>query len=244
MLPENLGVPEANPLAQAWAREAAYEHASVASFQSAVIDWMALGAPWDLLEEAQRASLDEIAHARSLYAIASRHAGQAVRPGVLPPRTQAATVTVERVTRETFLDACVNECVAAVLAGERARQARDVDVREALATIARDEEAHAALAWRVLAWLLQSGGDEARGALASAIASLEALPALAPTLHAPAEGLFGAGEQTAIRDAVIAGVLRPCANALLDRTRAQGRDAPPVSPGRTGASTPNPDETA
>lgn len=220
VLPEGVGLLEAGSLAQAWALEAAYEHASVASFQSAALDWMALGAPWNLLEDAQRAALDEIAHARALYDLASRHAGHAVRPGALPRPREVQAVTVGRVTRETFLDACVNECVAAALAGARASLARDPDVRAALETIARDEEAHADLAWRVLAWLLQSGGDEARSALSAALDALEALPPPEPTLHAPEEGLLGAEAQRAIRDAVLAGVVRPCADALLADGRA------------------------
>jgi hypothetical protein len=212
-----LGMSPDDVLAAAWAGEAAFEHASVASFNLAIVDWMRLGAPAELVEAGQRAALDEIAHARALYAIASRHAGAPLGPGPLPVRVASAEASFDRVTRETFLDACVNECVAAALADARAERAEDPEVRAALHTIARDEAAHAELAWRVVGWLLDAGGEEARAALAIAIEALEAMPSPPACPDAPERGFLSVDAQIALRERVIDEVVRPIAAALLGR---------------------------
>lgn len=202
-------------LAEAWAREAAYEHASVASFNLAAVDWMSLGAPSDLVAGAQRAALDEIAHARVLYGLASARAGRPLGPGRLPLPSQRGEASFARVTAETFLDACVNECIAAAVAAERSRHAEEPEVKTALARIADDEERHAELAWRVLGWLVAAGGDEARDALSRALATLDDMPAPEPAPDAPSRGFLSAAAQRALRNRVVGEVVRPCAEALL-----------------------------
>src|SRR5690606_18379163 len=59
-LPRDLPPAARAALAAHWAEVAALEHASVASFAGFTLDLMALGAPPELLAEAQRAALDEI----------------------------------------------------------------------------------------------------------------------------------------------------------------------------------------
>lgn len=201
-------------LAEAWAREAAYEHASVASFNLAAIDWMGLGAPAKFIEGAQRAALDEIAHARALYTLASSHGGHALGPGPLPLPARPSAPSFARVTAETFLDACVNECIAAAMAAERARLARDADVRAALSGIAEDEERHAELAWSMLAWLVANGGDEARAALENALRTLDALPDVEPGPDAPDQGFLSMERRRELRDRVVEEIVRPCVRAL------------------------------
>ena len=49
-----------------WLRQAEEEHASVASFARHTLQLMSFGAPSELLKESQRASVDEIKHAKSM----------------------------------------------------------------------------------------------------------------------------------------------------------------------------------
>jgi hypothetical protein len=208
----------AHDLARAWAEEAGYEHASVASFALASLDWMALGAPRALVAEAQRAALDEVEHARALYELASELGEARVGPGRLAVPARKAP-SWERVTMETFFDACLNETAAAVVANERAQQAASTRVREALARIARDEARHAELGWRVLSWLVAAGGHAARGALATAVEALEAQGARAagePSQEGSrGDGFVASAEEAALRARVVAEVVLPCARAAL-----------------------------
>ena len=87
---------------------------------------------------------------------------------------------------------CVAETLAAVDVRRRAEDG-DATERAALLAIADDEDRHAELAWRTLAWGIRSGGTPARAALAAALREL-----------APSE------------DPALAQLVRPCAAALLD----------------------------
>jgi hypothetical protein len=147
-----------------WARDAALEHASIASFARVSLELLALGAPPDLVADSHRAALDEIEHARQAYALASAHAGQGRAPGPLaiPP---LGDVSFASFARATLHDACIGETSATLEAARDAELATEPRERAALAAIAEDEARHAELAWRMLAWALRAGGDEARRAL-------------------------------------------------------------------------------
>ncbi len=147
------------------------EHASVASFARATLELMAVGAPADLVRTCQQASLDEIEHARLAFAQASRFAGTEIAPGplVCPPLRAAS---LAQVAVDTFVEGCVGETLAA-LSAERARAgATDASVCSTLDRIARDETAHAALAWRTVAWAVGEGGDDVRRALVAVATDL------------------------------------------------------------------------
>ena len=58
-------------LSQWWSEVGHLEHASVASFSRFSLQLMALGAPPALLKATQKATMDEIAHARMAYGLAS-----------------------------------------------------------------------------------------------------------------------------------------------------------------------------
>ena len=144
------------PSARTWTRDAANEHASIGSFAILTLDLLALGAPPDLVRDAQRAALDEIAHARICYGIAASARGHAVGPASLPVPRRIQPSSFEALARETFRDGCVNEARAAVDARKRRRP------REVWARIAEDEERHAELAWRIVRWALAADPAVAR----------------------------------------------------------------------------------
>src|SRR5205823_4927788 len=99
--------------AAAWAREAAFEHASVAAFARLSLDLMANAAPAELVDAAHAAARDEIRHAQVCYGLASAFGGAAVGPGALA-LTTSRVQTLEELAVECFRDGCVNETVAAL----------------------------------------------------------------------------------------------------------------------------------
>jgi len=145
-------------IARAWLDDALAEHASVASFARATLELVAVGAPPSLLAAHQRAGLQEIRHAERCFALARAYGGDPIDPGpVAIPLPRAGGLA--RLACDTLVEGCVAETIGALLAA-RALEGCVVDVtREALRIIAADEAAHAALAWRTLAWALREGGE-------------------------------------------------------------------------------------
>jgi hypothetical protein len=181
-------------LADAWARDAASEHASVAAFARFALQLLAVGAPADLLAAAHEAALDEIGHARVSYALASAYAGESIGPAPLAMTSSTIQTSLAAMAVETFLDGCIAETRAAIVARDKAFVERDEVVRDVLTTIADDEERHAELAWRTIAWALRAGGDDVRHALAAAAST-----AFASTPE----------------DDVVREIVRPCIEAAL-----------------------------
>jgi hypothetical protein len=205
-------------LAAHWLREAGCEHASIASFARASLELLALGAPPDLLHATHQAAGDEIAHARLAFALASAYAGSPVGPGALPVGAlDTGAISFARVARAVLLDACANEAVAAATARAASEVAVDPAVKRALARIADDEERHAALAWRTLAWLARTGGAPVIAELRAAIAGEAASdpPAGEEGEDLSEHGVLGERALAAIRRAVIDEVVTPCAVALI-----------------------------
>lgn len=180
--------------AERWLRDAASEHASVASFARVSLQLLALGAPPELLAAAHDAAKDEIEHARACLALAERRGAPVRGPGPLEVDRAALETTIEAFVAETFRDGCVAETAAAIDARQRCADGDDVE-RAVLTRIADDEERHAELAWRMLAWALRTGGACARAALERAAAD--------------------AGRAAAPGDRVVFDLALPCAAALV-----------------------------
>jgi hypothetical protein len=207
-------------LAELWCEGGRFEHASVASFARSAIQLMALGAPAELVEACQRASLDEIEHARLCFALASRFAGREIRPGKLPLDAGALTlVSLEDLAGENVIGGCIGETVAALTATAQLELASDPAVRAALETIARDEARHAELAWRIAKWASEAGGTAVRARMAAAFeAALVAQGTsggAAPPPSAVALGHIGLAEEQRLRARILEEVVAPCASALL-----------------------------
>ena len=156
--PRALSREEREELAKSWLSDATAEHASVASFARLSLELLSLGAPPELIVDAQRAALDEIEHARLCFGLASRYRGQPCGPGPLSVDRAVRDVTLSELAVAAVREGCVGETMAAVLAGERLERATDPDVRAALAKIADDETRHAELAWRTVIWAIEQGG--------------------------------------------------------------------------------------
>ncbi len=154
-----------------WTRAALDEHASIAAFSRVSLDLLRLGAPPELIEQAHRAALDEVRHARQGFAIASALAGHPVGPGPFPIGEQLRlSASLAEVAAEAALEACIGEAVASLLAFEAASRCTEPNIRAVLLGIAQDEQQHALLGWRTLAWARTVGGAEVRAAVAAVFA--------------------------------------------------------------------------
>jgi hypothetical protein len=181
-------------LATFWTEVAQLEHASVASFARLTLELLLVGAPADLVRDAQQAGLDEVRHAAQAFAIAGELAGERIGPGALPeiadlrPAVDVASMALAAVT-----EGCVAETLGAFEAAEQARGAC-APLAERLRAIADDEMRHAALAWRVVRWAIDERGlerDRVRHAFAHAVAGARASLDHAPEPRAVDLSRFG-----------------------------------------------------
>ena len=201
--------------AQAWRREASYEHASVASFSRASLELMAHGAPMALLERTHRAALDELEHTRLCMQVAKDLDGQDATLGpvpALPPRNEDMEGLAVRTLQEAYLpERCAVAEAKAALALTRSQPAQD-----ALQIIIEDETRHCELALDILRWCLQRGGASVQRALKQALARVPSAPA-APAPGGPlqAHGLL----DDASRTSIAAQESATAAHALLDQLR-------------------------
>ena len=179
-----LQIPEgSSAVARAWADDAAYEHASVASFARFALELLALGAPPALLREVQVAIADELRHAELCFGLARRF-GMPVEPGAMQMPTSVLARAGDPVATAIalFEEGCINESLAACEAADAAGSCEDAEVREVLERIGADERRHAALAWGALRWLIDTHGERVRAPLRAKLARLR-LPAQTKHVH-------------------------------------------------------------
>lgn len=170
------------------------EAVSVRSFERLANELELASAPQELVLRARRAAKDEARHARVMGALAQRG-----RPSKGNEPEQALPLRPLRdVLLENAREGCVRETFAAVVATHQATHA-ELGLRPIFRRIAKDERAHAKLAWDVYAWgktaLTPNGAGELDHALRTAFDDLE--HDLADPVAAPP----GAGEPTAVAKA-------------------------------------------
>ncbi len=215
-------------VAEHWTRGGLAEHASVASFARFLMQLMALGAPADLVEQAQGALADEIDHARRCFAIASVYAGHAVGPGPLSMNDALdAAQGLLAITEAVIREGCVGETLAAAEVAEASQWAQHPEIRAALSAIADDELRHAALAWRFVDWALDQASDhDARRILALLDEVLAQARRVAPASAEPpkvaarAHGMLSRAERKAVHAKALDAIVLPCAQRLKARERA------------------------
>lgn len=105
--------PVRQALADEWSALASETHAGVARFAHFALELLSLAAPPELLEAANRSALDELARARSCFALASLYAGrelgaQPLPAASIPPATFDLVSVIDRVVRQ----GCVAEALA------------------------------------------------------------------------------------------------------------------------------------
>lgn len=178
-LDEN-GAPIAVDVATYLARAAFYEAASADAFTHLVHALRHHRAPRALLRACREARADELRHARAAETLAERHGATVVRPTSAPvlPRS------LEALAIENVVEGCVGESFGVVVGMWQAAHAPTEELRAFYNKIVADEARHAALAWRVDAFL-RAHLDRAANARVDR-AREEALVRLGRSLDAPA----------------------------------------------------------
>jgi hypothetical protein len=216
-------------LADAWAIDGIEEHASIAAFSRFTMLLVAVGAPPEFVVASQRASLDEVAHARGCFGLARRYAGKDVGPGrVLLRGAVPDETTLADLAALTVHEGCVGETLGVLLAMEQLAGAEDPEVRALLERIVRDEQRHAELAWRVVRWALVEGGAPVRAAVEKAFAdavretlAMRFFDLAVEAATARAYGRLGAETTHAVVRRGIAEIVKPCQRALLEETASE-----------------------
>jgi hypothetical protein len=167
--------PRAVDVASYLARIAFFEAASVDAFDILARDLGAHRAPASLLRSCRSARNDELRHTRMASTLASRHGASFAAPPAHRPREPR---DIEAIAIENAAGGCVREAFGVRLAAWQAEHAPTEELRAFFARLVRDEARHAALAWRIDAWLSPQLDGEARArvvvARARALAELEA----------------------------------------------------------------------
>lgn len=168
-----------NSLGEKWTRNALGEHASVASFAAFSIALMTNHAPSDLVEDSLKAALDEVRHAKTSFAIASKLSGKDVSPGPLPHSKHQFDRDLSTLAISVAQEGCVDETLSALSAAADVELINEVLkngaavgskyygiggdllvwIRDELSTISMDESNHSALAWRTLDWVCRVDAD-------------------------------------------------------------------------------------
>lgn len=171
-----------------WLAQAAHlEAASVRAFERLAAELGALGAPARLVARARRAAHDERRHARVVGRLAEQR-GATVSPvhvDAARPRNPLA------IALENATEGCVGEAFAALVARHQAIHAAAPSLRRRFARIARDETAHAALAYDVDAWLHERLTPTERARVARARARAARHLVASYTAHASARAQLG-----------------------------------------------------
>ena len=152
-------------LAQVWLKDGLEEHASIAAFSRFSLMLLAHGAPADLVAGAQRASLDEVHHARACFSLAHRYSGIARGPSEISLSDAISLMSLSEVAALTVREGCVGETLGVLLAQEQLAFAEDPWVRGMLQRLVNDETRHAELAWQFVRWALNIGSSEIRRAV-------------------------------------------------------------------------------
>jgi hypothetical protein len=195
---------EAAALARRWKRAGDAELESVATFRQLLSDLICVGAPPELLERTRRAIREEAEHTTRCRRLSASFAIGCVsasgfsgrRAPVRRPRhvRRVANVRDEagleavhlvrlvRIAVESTIDGCFGEGVAALDMALRAEHCTD-PVREHVARTAVEEQGHADLAWAIVSWAADEGGQLVVDAV---VRAARRLPAVVTSAAVPA----------------------------------------------------------
>ncbi|MGE0321056.1 MAG: ferritin-like domain-containing protein [Polyangiaceae bacterium] len=140
------------------------ERAAVFAFARMASELEALGAPDELVKDARRSLREEERHVAVMDVLAERFRGEPA--GVSTPETEPRGAF--EVALENAVEGCVREAYGALVGLWQAEHAAEPEVRAALRDVAEEELRHAALSWRVAAWLEPRLSDSERERIALA----------------------------------------------------------------------------
>lgn len=208
-------------IGECWLRDAQSEHASVASFARFTLQCLALGAPVDLVMAAQKATQEEIEHARLSFGLAARYLGQTYEPMALDVTGALNATDWLSVTLAVASEGCIAETVSAVLLTGARDAALDPHVKNVLSRLVEEELAHAELAWKFLSWALTAAPHLAER-VSAVFAEAESHIGLGELHHdgpidamLRAHGCLPRDELRQLARQALTEVVRPAANGLL-----------------------------
>lgn len=143
------GAPTDDSVGAWFARAAAFERASVFSFELLARELRAHGAPDDLVRRALEAADDERVHDALMVSLAMRRgvSTRSIEAPLREPRSLGAMAL------ENMTEGCVRETWSALVACWQAHHCAETRAATAFRAIADDEARHAQLAWDVAAWV-------------------------------------------------------------------------------------------
>jgi hypothetical protein len=152
---DGLSLTERSEQAEHWTRMGQMEHASIAAFARFNLQLLSLGAPADLVEACNSALVDETNHAQLCFGLASAFAGRAIGPGPLNVAMSLEQTSLLDVVDLVLAEGCFGETSAALEALELLEISQDPAIAAAYRQIAADEQRHAELAFRFVAWAIE-----------------------------------------------------------------------------------------
>jgi len=212
-------------VAAQWRENGRTEHASVAAFARLTLDLMALGAPPELVADANRDALDEIRHAELCFGLARAIDGRIQSPGAFPEAARARTLprsrtlALSQLAVDSLIDGALHEGVSARIIAKLARRCEAPAIQAILKEIAADEGRHARHGWDVVRWCLTEGGEPVARALEGAVRALPAtmsspMPAEARDGGWERWGIMGEALETEEHDATRADLERRITQAI------------------------------
>jgi hypothetical protein len=224
-------------LADYWTHEALREHASIAAFARFVLQCLSLGAPAELVTAAQAACAEETEHARIAFGLASAYAGALIEPGPLDITNALDGSELCRIAITTAQEGCIAETISSLIAHAAADAAEDPVVADALQRIAEQETAHALLAWRFLAWVLNDAGADLFTEIGAVFAAAERYVGVGPVtalagdaVAMRAHGYLTAAERREMARQGLHAVVAPAFANLRSRMPFTTPKAPPSPP--------------
>ncbi|MEZ0223567.1 MAG: hypothetical protein ACAH83_03360 [Alphaproteobacteria bacterium] len=136
-----------------WLEDAQGEHSSVAAFSELSLKLSQLGCPPELLAGTHQAALDEIRHAQIAFTLDAANGsakGPAEERGLFGKAGHL--FRIHKMAAETFADGCLNEALSAQELKTRAQEEPDAVIKQELDQIAREEDTHVDLSWKIVKW--------------------------------------------------------------------------------------------
>ena len=206
-------------IGELWLGSGLYEHASIASFSTFLLQAMQLGAPPSILRRTIRAMDDEVRHSILCFRLAARFLGVEQGPGpFVQPISPRGTPDEAAILAAVIEEGCVSETIAVAFAADALERTSDPDVRAALEAIVADEREHSQLAWDFVAWMIETRTHLAGLADATFARCLKVgdeepdVPGWSPI--AESFGHLSAASKAEVRRRMIERELRPRAAAL------------------------------
>jgi hypothetical protein len=176
-------------LGEMWSHDTKKEWASVPAFSQVAWHLSAVGAPPVLVHRALASAQQEIDHARRCAALASSFLGTELGPLPMPELARGFDAlpsdldeAMARLAEDSLVDGAWVEDYNAELAAAALADTTDPAARALVQRIVRDERMHAELAWDIVAWCIDRGGDAIRQRLREA---WKRVPETAPEPYGP-----------------------------------------------------------